>query len=91
MFESLSLGERLALLRKQKGVLQKQVAEYLNVSDKTVSKWENGETEPNLDIINNLSTYYGCSLDFIIKGEVKAEDKNIASEIEKSIKIEKNR
>ena len=38
-----SMGERIAKLRRASGMTQLSLAEQLNVSDKTVSKWENGQ------------------------------------------------
>lgn len=45
--------------RKSRNLTQKQTAEALGISDKTYSKWETGETEPNLEQLCRLAEFYG--------------------------------
>ncbi len=53
--------ENLARLRKDRNLMQKDVAQALGVSDKTYSKWETGETEPGLENLCRLAEYYGVA------------------------------
>ncbi len=57
---------RLASLRSAKGVTQEEVAKSLAVSGKTVSKWENGASAPDLEMLAALAGYYGVSTDFLL-------------------------
>ena len=75
----MSLGERLYELRKSKNLSQEQVAEQLNVTRQTVSKWETDESKPDFDKIVPICNLYGISteelltdnkLDEVIKEEV---------------------
>ena len=53
--------ENLVRLRKDRNLMQKDVAQALGVSDKTYSKWETGETEPGLENLRRLAEYYGVA------------------------------
>jgi len=62
----MSLGEKLLQLRKKEGLSQEQVAEKLDVSRQTISKWETGQTVPELYKTKLLSQLYNVSYDYII-------------------------
>lgn len=72
-----TLGEFLAELRKEKGITQRELAEFLNVSDKTISHWERDENSPDLSVIPILAEYFGVSCDELIKGERKVENTSV--------------
>ena len=59
------IAEKLVALRKEKGITQGELAERLSVSDKTVSKWENGSSTPNPDMLAALAQYFDISLDVL--------------------------
>lgn len=63
------LSERLQQLRRQNGLSQERLAEALNVARQTISKWENGQAEPELAALVRMSDLYGVSLDRMVKGE----------------------
>ncbi len=65
----MTFGEILATLRKSKGLSQEQLAEELNVARQTVSKWELGQSTPDMDCLSKLSNFFGVSTDYFIKGE----------------------
>lgn len=60
----------LLTLREKKGLTQKQVADYLGVLPKTVSKWECGHGFPDVSNIRRLADILGVSADTILKGEI---------------------
>ncbi|RPF49010.1 DNA-binding XRE family transcriptional regulator [Hydrogenoanaerobacterium saccharovorans] len=62
----LSLGEKLLDLRKKSGFSQEEVAEKLNVSRQTVSKWETDQTTPDLVKAKLLSELYHVSYNYLI-------------------------
>lgn len=70
------IGRFLRELRKAKGLTQEQLAEKFNVSSRTVSRWENGNNMPDLDILIEVSDYYEIDLREILNGERKSEDMN---------------
>lgn len=68
------VGNRIANRRKEKGLTQLQLAESLNVSNRTVSKWENGDGYPDITILPNLSDILEISIDELIRGEKSYEN-----------------
>ena len=83
-----SMGALLAELRKEKGITQKELAEFLNVSDKTVSHWECDENSPDLSVIPILAEYFGVTCDELIKGERKTENNPLDSHISSNITLD---
>lgn len=70
------IGEFLKELRKEKELTQQQFAEILNVSNRTVSRWENGNNMPDLDVLIYISDYYEIDLRELLDGERKSEKMN---------------
>ena len=70
------IGKFLKELRKQKGLTQEQIAEKFHVSNRTISRWENGNNMPDLDILIEISDYYEVDLREILNGERKSENMN---------------
>ncbi|MCM1261128.1 MAG: helix-turn-helix domain-containing protein [Butyrivibrio sp.] len=68
------IGRFLKELRKQKGLTQEQLAEKFNVSNRTISRWENGNNMPDLDILIEISDYYEVDIREILNGERKSEN-----------------
>ena len=72
--DQIKIGAFLKELRNQKGLTLEQFAEIINVSNRTISRWENGYHLPDLDVLLELAGYYGVDLQEILDGERK-EDK----------------
>ena len=70
------IGPFLRKLRKERNLTQEQLAEQLNVSGRTVSRWETGSNMPDLDILIELSEIYDADLREILNGERKSEKMN---------------
>ena len=62
-----AFGKNLAALRKKKGYTQAGLAEKLNLSDKTVSKWENGLGYPDITMLPSLARLLGVTVDGLLK------------------------
>ena len=56
-------------LRKRKNITQEELANHLNVSRKSVSRWETGTNMPDLDILIELSKFYDVNIDEILSGQ----------------------
>ena len=69
----MSLGDKIAELRRQRGWSQENLAERLGVTRQSVSKWESGASVPDLDKIIGLSELFGVTTDYLIKCESAAE------------------
>ncbi|MCH5303293.1 MAG: helix-turn-helix domain-containing protein [Ruminococcus sp.] len=69
-------GKFICRLRKEKDLTQVMLAEKLNISNRTVSKWENGDGFPDITILPELSKILGVSADELLTGEkIKRADK----------------
>ena len=76
----LSLGEKIATLRKQRGLTQEQLAESCSVSAQAVSKWENDLTAPDISLLPRLSELLGVTIDELLgvqRAEVVAVNKEM--------------
>lgn len=71
------IGLFLKELRKEKELTQSQLAEQLNVSDRTVSRWETGTNLPDLSVLVELADFYDVDIREIIDGERKSENMNV--------------
>lgn len=69
----MTLGEKLTKLRKNSNYTQEQLADLLDVSRQSVSKWESDIAYPETDKLIRLGKLYGCSLDYLLKEEENAE------------------
>lgn len=62
-------------IRKERDITQKELADLIGVSDRTISKWENGSTVPDLETIKKLCNELGISPDSIVKSEKNYKDR----------------
>ncbi|QVK17527.1 helix-turn-helix transcriptional regulator [Mycoplasmatota bacterium] len=68
------IGSLLASLRKEKSLTQTNLADILNVTHQAISRWETGESIPDVQMLINLSMFYNITVDEILKGELKESD-----------------
>ena len=66
-----NFGCTVAKLRKKLGITQSELADMLNVSNKAVSKWENGGGYPEITLLPALSEILGVSVDYLLKGDTQ--------------------
>jgi len=72
--EKKTIGSFIAALRKANGMTQKELAEKLNVSDKTVSRWERDDGAPDLSAIPVIAEIFGITCDELLRGERKSPE-----------------
>ena len=65
----MTIGKRIALLRKEKGLTQEELAQHMGVSPQAVSKWENDQTCPDISALPRLSKLLGVSVDELLSGK----------------------
>lgn len=70
------VGLFLKKLRSEKSVTQVELAEILGVSNRSISRWENGTTMPDFDLLIELAKYYEVEVGEILDGERKDENMN---------------
>lgn len=64
----MNLADRIQQLRKIRGISQEELADRIGVSRQAVSKWESGQTSPDLEKIVLLSDYFEVTTDYLLKG-----------------------
>jgi len=81
------IGKFICTLRKQQGMTQEQLGDFLGVTNKTVSRWETGKYMPDIDKLQELSAILGISINELLIGEriedapnfMKKADENIVA------------
>ena len=69
----MSLNQKITQLRNDNNWSQEELAEKLNVSRQSVSKWESGQAKPDLDKIIALSDIFDVSTDYLLKDDTEEE------------------
>lgn len=72
--DTIKTGRLIADKRKQKGYTQQQLAELLNLSNKTISKWESGAGCPDISNLEALADIFGITVDELLKGSCSSAD-----------------
>lgn len=72
---AVTFGERLYELRKKKNISQEELAELLDVSRQSISKWENDKAYPEMTRLLFMSEYFDVSLDYLMRGTEENENR----------------
>ena len=85
------IGSFLAELRREKGLTQQALGDRLGVTNKTISRWENGNYMPDVEMLSLLSKEFGVSINELVSGErlatedfKKAADSNLVTALDNS-------
>ena len=81
------IGSFLKQLRNEKQITQEALAEKLNVSNRTVSRWETGTNLPDISLLAELAEFYGVTISEIVDGERKEEKPVNTEEKEMAMKM----
>ena len=76
----MNFSEKLLTLRKAKDLTQEQLAEKLDVSRQSVSKWESGQATPDLDKIVEISAIFDVTTDYLLKSS-EIDDLSVKTEM----------
>ena len=74
-------GENIVYLRRKANMSQGALAEKLFVTPQAVSRWENGQTEPDLETIKKIAEVFGVAVEDVINGPETAEYKKVRSRV----------
>ncbi|MGI6264390.1 MAG: helix-turn-helix domain-containing protein [Acutalibacteraceae bacterium] len=66
------VAQNIAQLRRAQGITQLELAEKMNYSDKAISKWERGESLPDVTVLKDLADLFGVTVDYLITDEHEA-------------------
>lgn len=80
------VAQNLVYFRKKAGLSQLELSQKLQYSNKNISKWENGETTPNVFTLNKLSKLYNITIDDLFISHEKVEDEPNQKELTKKLK-----
>lgn len=74
---ALRIAEKVALLRKKKGITQDELAGFLGVTKASVSKWENGQSMPDIFLLPEIATYFDVTVDELLGYEPQLSKEQI--------------
>lgn len=74
------IAQNITALRQERKMTQIELAEQLNYSDKAVSKWERGESVPDVMVLKTIADLFGVSLDYLLEEEHKMAEEPEATE-----------
>lgn len=83
--DTVKIGRFLAELRHERNLTQEQLAEQLGTSNKTISRWENGNYMPPLEMLMELSEFYSVSINELLSGK-RLDSNEIQSAAEENLK-----
>ncbi|MDE7209292.1 MAG: helix-turn-helix domain-containing protein [Clostridia bacterium] len=86
----MTLGERLYQLRKQKYISQDELANIMDVSRQSISKWELDQTYPDIENLVRLARYFDVSVDYLVTGEEKVVDTQAKTDLQEQPAKEQN-
>lgn len=72
----MTTGEKIAALRKEKGITQEEMAESLKVTRQSVSRWEMDAAFPETEKLIKLGRLLECSIDFLLNGDIQKDSEN---------------
>ena len=74
------IAQNIVFLRKKAGMTQLELAEKLNYSDKAISKWERGDSVPDIAVLKDIADMYGVTVDYLLKEDHSAEEQAVIQE-----------
>lgn len=86
-YMELYVGENIKRLRKQKGITQETLADYMHVSTAAVSKWERNETLPDISMVIPLASYFNVSTDEILGLDTAKNEEKIKQYLDESNRL----
>ena len=80
-----AMGSNLSTLRSRLSLSQEELAELLGVSNRSISRWENGTTMPDFDLLIELAKYYDVEVGEILDGERRTDNMDAKMETLKEL------
>nr|WP_302145095.1 helix-turn-helix transcriptional regulator [Limosilactobacillus mucosae] len=70
----MTVGERIADLRKHRGLSQYQLAKLLNIATSTLGMYETGKRKPNVEMLEQIAEFFNVSTDYLLGRDHKEDD-----------------
>lgn len=86
--EDKNLSKTLVTMRKSRGITQKSLASELNYSDKVISKWERGESLPDIYALKRLATFYNITLDDLVTDSIPFDRESQSDIINRELDVQ---
>lgn len=83
--DTIKIGKFLKSLRNEKNLTQEQLGEIIGSTNKTISRWENGNYLPPVEMLVELSKFYDVELNEILSGQ-RLDDENFKNKAEENLK-----
>lgn len=81
------VSANLGALRKQRGITQAELAEKLNYSDKAISRWEKGDTLPDLNVLYEICQFYGITMNDLVSESCVAPEIHVTTKHQRMYRI----
>ncbi len=75
--EKLLIGEVIYKLRKEKGITQEQLANFVGVSTAAVLKWESGTSYPDITLLLTIATFFNVTIDTLLNFKIELSDEEV--------------
>jgi len=92
--DQIKIGNFIRLKRKEKNITQSELAEMLNITDRAISKWENGFCLPDANHMSDLCNILGITIDDLFSGEMidmKNREKKLEEHLMEMTRIKEQR
>ena len=86
----MEMNERIAAARRAAGMSQEQLGEALGVSRQAVSKWESGQTKPDLDTVSKMCELFHLSADYLLLGKEDNKTDNVSAQAQAKTQQQSN-
>ena len=73
----MTIGEKIKMLRQKNDVTQEKLAEYLNISYQSVSKWENNNAMPDISLVIPIANFFGVTIDELFDHDVDMQNADV--------------
>ena len=83
----MTIGEKIKQLRREQGITQEKLAEYLNISYQAVSKWENNSAFPDISLVVPISNFFGVTTDVLFDVEDKYDERRSGNTIKRAASL----
>jgi len=77
------IANNISELRKEAGLTQIELAEKLNYSDKAVSKWEHGDSTPDINVLCDIAEIFGVTVDYLTKADHSQEKEELELHVQR--------
>lgn len=85
--DSMTIGEKIKQLRQKNNITQEKLAEYLNITYQSISKWENNNALPDISLVVPLANFFGVSIDELFDRDAEIQSAEIAEYDKKALRL----